>query len=168
MMALSLYSTVTGMLSGALDAVERILEKGEAHCRETGMSTEELLGARLHETMLPAARQVMIVTDNAKSAMNRLTGNAPPSWPDTETSVAELRLRIGKAREQIAARSEADFAGSWEKSFQAPFGRKVVDFTGETYLMTYLIPNLQFHVSILYAIYRMKGVPLGKADLLGW
>lgn len=167
-MAYSFYTATTGLLTGGFDAVERILVKGSAHCLETGMAEEALLQERLHATMFPAIRQIQIATDNAKAAMFRLTGGEPPRWEDTEKTLAEIRARILRVREIIAAKSEEDFVGADTREFEAPFGKIRRSFTGASYLQTFLIPNFSFHVTTLYDIYRMKGVPLVKADYLGW
>lgn len=40
-------------------------------------------------------------------------------------------------------------------------------FTGQSYLLTFALPNFFFHVTIAYAILREQGVPIGKMDFLG-
>jgi uncharacterized protein len=39
--------------------------------------------------------------------------------------------------------------------------------TGKDFVLTYVLPNLFFHLQSAYAILRMSGVLLGKADYLG-
>jgi len=46
--------------------------------------------------MTPLARQVMIVTDNAKGGAARLAGLEPPKHEDNEPSFPELMARIDK------------------------------------------------------------------------
>ena len=39
--------------------------------------------------------------------------------------------------------------------------------TGRDYVVDFALPNFFFHVSMVYAIVRVQGVPIGKADFLG-
>ena len=45
-------------------------------------------------------------------------------------------------------------------------GHEPLQFDGRAYLLTFVIPNLYFHVATAHAILRSAGVPLGKADFL--
>jgi uncharacterized protein len=167
-MTYSIYSVTTELLTGGFDAIDRILAKGSTFCHENGMTDEELLQARLHATMYPAIKQIQIATDNAKAGMFRMTGGEPPRWEDVETTLPEIKARIQRARDIIASKTEADFAGAETRSVTGRFGDTVRTFTGASYLQGFLIPNFSFHVTTLYGIYRSKGVPLVKADILGW
>lgn len=167
-MAFSIYSVTTGLLTGGFDAIDRILAKGSAFCVETGVTDEALLQERLHATMYPAIRQIQIATDNAKAGMFRLTGAEPPRWEDSEKTLPEIQARIQRARDIIASKTEDDFIGAETREFTGQFGSTRRPFTGASYLQTFLIPNFSFHVTTLYDIYRMKGVPLVKFELLGW
>ena len=40
-------------------------------------------------------------------------------------------------------------------------------FTGQSYLLTYGLPQFFFHVTTAYAILRHNGVAIGKRDFLG-
>ena len=40
------------------------------------------------------------------------------------------------------------------------------ELPGHGYASDYLLPNLYFHVTAAYAILRMLGAPLGKADYM--
>ena len=42
-----------------------------------------------------------------------------------------------------------------------------VNFTGQAYLLGFVLPNVFFHVTTAYAILRHNGVELGKADYIG-
>ncbi|MGB5324251.1 MAG: DUF1993 family protein [Pseudomonadales bacterium] len=35
------------------------------------------------------------------------------------------------------------------------------------FLLRMIVPNLHFHVTVVYALLRSNGVPLGKMDYLG-
>jgi len=40
-------------------------------------------------------------------------------------------------------------------------------FTGQAYLLSFIIPNLYFHITTTYAILRHNGLDIGKKDFLG-
>jgi len=39
-------------------------------------------------------------------------------------------------------------------------------FASRDYITQFVLPNFFFHISIAYALLRMKGVQIGKADFL--
>ncbi|MEY4304394.1 MAG: hypothetical protein RIT52_569, partial [Pseudomonadota bacterium] len=80
----------------SLTALSAILGKAEAHAEAKKIKPDVLPQARLIADMFPLWRQVTIVTDHAKGASARLAGLEVPSYPDTETTVAELQARIAK------------------------------------------------------------------------
>ena len=43
----------------------------------------------------------------------------------------------------------------------------MLNFTGASYLLTFVVPNFYFHVTTAYDILRHKGVAVGKMDYLG-
>jgi hypothetical protein len=40
-------------------------------------------------------------------------------------------------------------------------------FTGQDFLLGFVLPNFLFHVTTAHAILRHNGVPIGKMDYLG-
>jgi hypothetical protein len=57
--------------------------------------------------------------------------------------------------------------GSEDKTISIKVGPSVLNFTGVSYLTTFVIPNFFFHVTTAYDILRHKGVDVGKMDYLG-
>ncbi|TIX51049.1 DUF1993 domain-containing protein [Alteraurantiacibacter aquimixticola] len=132
-------------------------QKGEA----------ELLEARLAPDMYPLAKQVQLVSDSAKGCGARLTGVEAPSMPDTEASFAELKERCDKTIAFLEsldpAAIDAGIAREIELKFPNGGGMR---FGGQTYLTGFVLPNVYFHASMLYAILRSAGVDIGKLDFL--
>ncbi len=46
-------------------------------------------------------------------------------------------------------------------------GSHLVNFTGQSYLLGFVLPNLYFHVATAYDLMRNNGLPLSKRDFLG-
>ena len=57
--------------------------------------------------------------------------------------------------------------GSEGKAIAFKAGPRELKFTGESYLLTFAIPNFYFHVTTAYAILRHKGISIGKMDYIG-
>jgi uncharacterized protein len=51
-----------------------------------------------------------------------------------------------------------------ENAYASIWRPQTLNFTPETYLLTYSLPNFYFHVVTAYDILRMRGVPIGKGD----
>ena len=47
------------------------------------------------------------------------------------------------------------------------FGDHSLTFTGQDYLLNFVLPNLYFHQAMLYVALKQAGVRLGKADFDG-
>jgi hypothetical protein len=41
------------------------------------------------------------------------------------------------------------------------------EFTAQSYVLGFVLPNFYFHITTAYALLRMRGVPIGKMDYLG-
>jgi hypothetical protein len=61
----------------------------------------------------------------------------------------------------------AHIDGTEDKAIHLKIGAMELDFTGQNYLLSFVIPNFYFHIATAYGILRHQGVPLGKADFLG-
>ncbi|HEY8084151.1 MAG TPA: DUF1993 family protein, partial [Methylophilaceae bacterium] len=53
------------------------------------------------------------------------------------------------------------------KEIKITAGKRELEFTGQTYLSYFALPNLFFHVTTAYDILRQNGVEIGKMDYLG-
>ena len=100
--------------------------------------------------------------------MSRLAGVDPVSLPDEETSFADLRARIAKAREAVWALDTGVIDADPEASITFPAGRdREMTLPRQAYLQNFVIANALFHASTAYNILRQLGAPLGKADMMG-
>lgn len=151
-----------------LQNLAHVLRKGEAHAEARGIAPEVLVQTRLIPDMLPLVAQVRIATDLAKNGASRLAGIEPPRFADDETTLAQLFDRIERAIAHLDGISAGQVDGSEGRpiTLNMPDG-SVLDFDGRSYLLGFVLPNLYFHVSMVYAILRQAGVVLGKADYLG-
>jgi hypothetical protein len=142
------------------------IEKAVAHAQARKFDPEVLVQARLAPDQYAFARQVQAACDSVKFAAAYLSGKEAPSHPDTETTLAELRARIGKCLAFVEGIPAADFSGAEERKISPPWLRGGW-LTGAEYLFDVSMPNTYFHLTTAYAILRHNGVDLGKMDFMG-
>ena len=97
--------TASSVAMAAIDqmfrALHGMLDKAAAHAKSTGVEDAVFTSWRLAPDMFTMARQVQIACDIAVRGMTRLSGGEPPSFPDTETTFAQLKERVSKAHAHI-------------------------------------------------------------------
>ena len=147
--------------------LSKLLDKAEAFAEEKKIKPEVLVNARLAPDMLSLAGQVQRMSDTAKGAAARLTGTEAPSFADDETTLADLRARIGKTAAYLASVPEAAFAGAEARTVVLKTRGGEMSSPGKDYLLTFVLPNFYFHLTAAYAILRHNGVSVGKLDYLG-
>jgi hypothetical protein len=86
--------------------------------------------------------------------------------PDTETTWTELKERIAKTVAFIETLKRDQIDGQEGRQITLTFPGRTMEFTGQTFLLTFNMPNFLFHVTTAYALLRKEGVPLGKMDYL--
>ncbi len=166
-MTISMYSASVPLMSRALTALGKVLEKGAAFAEAKKIDPAVLLNARLSPDMFALTRQVQIASDTAKGCAARLAGAEMPSWADTEASFAELQDRVARTVAFINGFTPAQIDGSEDRSIVLKFRTGEQTFDGYGYLTTFVLPNVYFHCTTAYAILRHNGVDLGKRDYLG-
>lgn len=165
MRVMNLYDATVPIFTKFLNNLDRWLEKAVAHAGDKG-GGESLVEARLAPDQYPLRQQIQAACDQAKYTVAKLTGKEPPSHPDTEQTVDELRARIRLAVDYLASFSHDDFVGAEErKCAHAWMGGK--GLRGGDYLDHFALPNFHFHLTTAYSILRNKGVALGKTDFIG-
>ena len=166
-MSLSMYQASVPVLSHMLGVLSKILDKGAAYAEARKIEPSVLINDRLAPDMLPLSRQVQIAGDMAMRGAARLAGVEFPSTPDIEATFPELQQRITKTLRFLDGIPAKRIDGSEEKSITFKLGGDDVTFSGQAYLLNFVLPNLYFHVTATYLILRHNGVDLGKKDFLG-
>lgn len=157
-----LYAMTVPVFIRAFNNLDHVLAKAI----DSGIAEEELVGARLIEDMLPLSKQVQIASDTARFAAKRVGQAEPTPMADEETTLAQLRERIAKTVAWLESVDHAGFAGREDAEIIMKFSKGEVAFTGQSYVTDFALPNFFFHVTMAYALLRMKGVALGKMDFL--
>ncbi len=166
-MTISMYQASIPVYLQYLNSVSAVLDKGAAFAESRKLDPAMLLQARLYPDMHPLVKQVQIFTDQAVRGASRLAGKEPPSFPDTETSFAELKTRIQKAIAHVQSFKASDIDGSEDRDIVMKTPRGDMNFKGLQYLLAFSLPNFFFHATTTYSILRHVGVEIGKMDFMG-
>jgi hypothetical protein len=153
---------ITKLLSG----IEGWLDKTVAFAATKKFDPNTLLQARLAPDMYPLVRQIQSACDSAKYAASRTAGKEPPSHPDTETTIDEIKKRVATVVAYLDTFKASDFDGADDRRVSLPRweGKSM---SGTDYLVQHAMPNFFFHLTSAYAILRHNGVDIGKRDYLG-
>ncbi|MBV8979237.1 MAG: DUF1993 domain-containing protein [Alphaproteobacteria bacterium] len=166
-MTISMYQASAPVYLQYLNSVSGLLDKAEAFAEAKKIDPARLLDARLYPDMHPLVKQVQIFTDQATRGMSRLAGSEPASFPDTETSFAELKARIARAIAHVQGFRPEQIDGSESRDIVMKTPRGDLTFKGQQYLLAFSLPNFFFHATAAYAILRHVGVEIGKMDFMG-
>ncbi|WP_431687739.1 DUF1993 domain-containing protein [Hahella sp. NBU794] len=166
-MSISMYQTSVPIFIRMLGNLNQILEKAAAHAEKKGFNPQNLVNYRLYPDMLPLSSQIQIATDTVKGCVARLSDQQPPVFEDNETTLAELSARVTKTIDYVKTFTPEQIDNTEEKTIQLKLGSYTPTFTGQRYLLHFVLPNLYFHITTAYAILRHNGVDIGKADYLG-
>jgi len=162
---MSIYPFILEMKK-MLRSLDGCIDKAVAHASAKKFDPNVLVQARLAPDQFAFVRQVQATCDQAKYAASRLTGKEPPSHPDTEQTMDELKKRIATVVSYLDTFSEKDFAGVEDRTVTTPRweGKSM---TAINYFVEHSQPNFYFHLTTAYAILRHNGVDIGKRDYIG-
>lgn len=167
-MPVSLYQLTVPALIRGLENLSAQIDKASSFVQENGIEQADLVQARLAPDMLTFAGQVQRASDTAKFGGARLSQDAQaPSFADEETTLAQLQERIARTVAYLRGVQAGAIDGGEQREIRFKAGPRELQFSGEDYARSFLLPNFYFHVTTAYGLLRHKGVPLGKLDYLG-
>jgi len=163
---MSIYEASVPQLKKMLNNLEHWIDAAQGHAKKRGFDENTLANARLAPDQFAFARQVQTACDNAKFIVSRLAAKTPPSHPDTEQTLDELKQRVRTVVAYLDGFSAKDLEGADKRPIELPFLEGKVIY-GRDYLNEFGLPNFYFHMVTAYAILRHNGVDLGKRDFIG-
>jgi hypothetical protein len=166
-MTVSIYTASVPVLKQMLGALSDVLDKGAAFAEAKKIDPAVLLASRLAPDMFALTRQVQIATDQAKGGIGRLAGVEIPKFEDDETTIDQLKARLARTIAFIESVPASQIDGADDKPITITLRAGDRHFTGQTYLLHWVLPNVLFHVTTAYNILRHNGVEIGKRDFLG-
>lgn len=170
-MTTALSQILKGSTAQAFRGLAGVLAKAKATAEAAGTADEAYLGARLFPDMYDLKWQVQMITEFAVRGAARMTGTAPddlPNLPMEGDTFDALIKRVNECADQVAAADDATIDGNAGMKITMPVGpEQTIELDGETYVLSFFLPNLFFHVTTAYDLLRMQGVAIGKRDYLG-
>ena len=164
-MAVDLYSFVD-LYRRQLDACAHLLEKGVAFAEGQGESAQDMLGWRLCGDMHPLSFQLMVVINFTRSWPARVAGVPVPDLLTADMDITAYRKGLADAKAFLATITPDQFAGRDDVPLTVKLGDTMEPtLPAAQWLTVFGTTNIFFHLSMVYAILRMKGVPIGKMDL---
>jgi hypothetical protein len=161
----SLY-TFVDLFARSVVAAKHLLAKGAAHAAGLGVTEQEMLSWRLAEDMHPLGFQLMVVANFTRTWSARVAGLEPPAGITLDLDVAGFSAGLDAALAYLRALTPEQFEGRDDipLTFEIMPGMAPT-FPAAQWLSVFAATNINFHLSMVYAILRTKGVPLGKADM---
>lgn len=165
-MPVNLY-TFVDLYTRALDIAAHILAKGVNHALARGVSEGEMLDWRLIDDMNPLRFQLMVVCNFTRQWPARVAGLPLPDDVSADLDLAGFEEAIAGAKRYLAALTPEQFAGRDEVPLTISIGGGAMEPTlpAARWLTVFATTNVNFHLSMAYAILRAHGVPIGKPDL---
>lgn len=170
-MTIALSQILKGSTAQAFRGLTTVLTKAKTAAEAAETAEEAYLGARLFPDMNDLKWQVQMITEFAVRGAARMTGTAPdalPNLPMEGETFDALIQRIAECAEQVTAADDATIDGNADMKITMPVGpEQTMELDGQTYVLSFFLPNLFFHITTAYNLLRMQGVAVGKRDYMG-
>jgi hypothetical protein len=166
-MSLSMYQISVPVFIRGFSILSSLIAKAEAYAQEKKIDPSVLVNARLAPDMLPFSGQIQRASDTSKATIGRLTDVKTPSFPDEETSFADLKMRIANTVAFLEELDASVLDSSDTREVTLSFGPNKAHLGGHDYMLKFALPNFFFHITTAHDILRHNGVPIGKLDYLG-
>lgn len=164
-----LYDLTVPAYQDGLTALSAELARARVWGEENGIGELQFAVARLAPDMFPLAAQVRFTCTQALQPLARLGGVDVPDFSEDAVDFAGMQDQIAAALAALAAvdRTALGDDGDRAVSFTLPNGM-TFDMRAFDYVRDWAQPQFYFHRTAAYAVLRHMGVPLGKADYVGY
>lgn len=167
-MAISLYDVSVASFLQTVGAVAGFLERGLAHCQDSGVDPQDIVASRMCEDMFDFRFQVISVAHHSLGAIDGVkAGVFSPGGDQSAQDYPALLALIKDAHAKLAALKPDEINALEGKDVYFEFRGTKIPFTAENFLMSFSTPNLHFHATTAYDLLRARGVPIGKRDYMG-
>lgn len=167
-MTISLYDLSVPTFLQSVRAMGGYLDKAIAHCAETGGDPDDFVDLCLYPDMAPFHFQVEAAWHHSVWAVEALiTGEFTPPGLEWRVPFARLRAMIAEGERQLEAIEPDAVNACAGKRLDMQIGPRRLEFTAETFILSFSLPNFHFHAVTAYDILRRQGVPIGKRDYEG-
>ncbi|MFA6219109.1 MAG: DUF1993 domain-containing protein [Erythrobacter sp.] len=168
-MALTLHEAFVPGCQQILGGMQALIDKAEAHVKDRGLADAELIEARLCDTMWPLPWHVRSVWVHSAYVISLLpTGEFSPDFTELPQSWDAMRAQLEAAQAALAAVTVDELEAVADSTVGFVLGgKRLMEFTGQNFLLSFSQPNFYFHATTFYDILRTKGLEIGKRDFMG-
>ncbi len=149
------------LFTSRLDTLEHLLRRADQHFQ----GDPSFLNLRLAPDMFPLGIQVVCVCNQPRSLVHWCDGQPAPSTAPDVTTLAQVLGHIESTKAMLLSFGAAD-ARVPERARIALGSSLHADMSAREYVNDFLVPNFYFHLVTAYAILRMAGLSIGKADYM--
>jgi uncharacterized protein len=161
-MPITLHAAFVPTCRQIIGGIQQVLTKAEA------AGVGDLATAQIAPDMFPLAFQVKQVAMHSEGAIAGVrAGLFSPGGAPLDPDFASFKAALSAADAALAAVTEAEMEGFIGGTTYFAFRDTKMPFKSEDFLLSFSQPNFFFHASMVYAIFRNKGVALGKMDYMG-
>lgn len=146
---------------GYIDLLLATIKKIEAHFG----GDASILKARLIEDMFPLYVQAEIAASFALRSCCPIAGVEVVSFTKSEKTFSNLKAQLRDTVEYLNSLDSLE--NNLEVVIKDMAGPASVSMNAGDFLVRFAYPNFYFHLSMVYAIARFKGVKLTKGDFDG-
>lgn len=160
-----IYAQTIPVFTQQVRALLSQLGKAAEWCADNGVTETDLLDTRLAPDMHPLAKQLDFVVAQLLQPIRRLAARDIADLPEAAPAIAAHRDRLKAALALIADVDAAMLDTNPDRmiALDLPNGM-AFDLSASAYVRDWALPQFWFHIMTAYAIQRMRGVPIGKAD----
>ncbi|MBZ9934823.1 DUF1993 domain-containing protein [Mesorhizobium sp. BR1-1-16] len=163
-----LYTISVPVLIRYLRRLDGLLDRLAVFAAAEGRSEAALLALSLNEGMFDLRRQVLIAIGFSARALAPIAA-ALVSLPATDAdNIPDLRGLVAERIAVLAALRPEDINGKEAVIVSERAGQALFETDALTFVTQYALPNFFFHLMTAFAILRVAGVPIGKADFDGF
>lgn len=167
-MPISLHDAFIPSARQVVGSVMALVGKAESWAAENGVSEADIVGGKLHETMLPMSFQIKSVAQHSLGAIDGVrAGIFDAMSGEMPTTLAGMKDLLARTETGLAAVTADEMESFIGKDTAFDLRGMKIPFTAENFLLSFSQPNFYFHATTAYDILRAKGMPLGKRDFLG-
>lgn len=146
-----------------LDSLDHILTVGEKHVLDINAALQE----RLAPDMFPLGTQIAFACNQPRGFAHWCAGQVTENLNPDVKSIDAARSHIQNTK-SLLSDIDVDDSRLDEVKHTGLGPGLYCETPVRLYVSDYLIPNFYFHITMTYAILRKIGVPLGKADYMGF
>lgn len=127
---------------------------------------DDVLDAKLTEDMFPLELQFRVALNQVLLALNQVGEKVVPLEEVAYRSLAEIRQPIAAVRSHLEAAAPTEWADADSRvDLKLPNGVRFL-MSSEEDIRDWIMPNLYFHVTMVYALLRNAGLAIGKMDFM--